>query len=218
MLRCWCLLMSLCFLAACSGDASVRSQTGQQEPATQASDGARLAADKQATQQDATGPQVRIVTSAGTIELQLNKQKAPETVRNFVTYAENGFYDGTVFHRVIKDFVVQGGGFAVDVTNKQFYRKKTRPPIINEARNGLKNKRGTIAMARTNDPDSATSQFYINLRNNAALDYRSDSAGYCVFGHVTRGMTIVDNIAKARTGQGDWPVDQIVIKSVKLID
>lgn len=145
----------------------------------------------------ATTVVVEMKTSKGDILLELDAQKAPETVRNFVAYARDGFYDGTVFHRVIEGFMIQGGGFTPELREKT-----TRPPIRNEADNGLRNARGTIAMARTAKVDSATSQFFINHRDNHFLDYRAPNAsqfGYAVFGRVVRGMEVVDAIAKVPT-------------------
>lgn len=161
-----------------------------------------------------TGPRVDLVTSKGTIVLELDQTAAPKTVENFLTYVRSGFYDGTIFHRVIPGFMIQGGGMTA-----QMQRKPTRAPIPNEASNGLKNTRGTIAMARTQDPDSATAQFFINLVDNASLDYRGGGpagAGYAVFGHVVAGMDVVDEIAKApttfRDGHRDVPVEPILIE------
>jgi peptidyl-prolyl cis-trans isomerase B (cyclophilin B) len=154
-------------------------------------------------------------TSLGVIEIELDRDKAPVTVENFVTYVEEGFYDGLVFHRVMEGFMIQGGGYSPDGTQKE-----THGPIKNEAGNGLKNERGTIAMARTSNPDSATSQFYINLVDNSFLDYPNpDGYGYTVFGKVVEGMDVVDAIESASTGDkttpygamGDWPVTDIVI-------
>jgi cyclophilin family peptidyl-prolyl cis-trans isomerase len=161
-----------------------------------------------------------IQTNLGDIKVELNRSKAPVSVANFLAYVDQGFYDGTIFHRVIKDFMIQGGGFTVDLN-----RKETGDPIINEASNGLKNVRGTIAMARTNVIDSATSQFFINLKDNAFLDHRGGSPasyGYAVFGQVVEGMSVVDAIAgkKTRALNGlfkDLPVDSIVITGVKHI-
>ncbi len=155
-------------------------------------------------------------TSLGTITLELDEVRAPETVRNFAEYARSGHYDGTIFHRVIDGFMIQGGGFTKDMN-----QKTTRAPIRNEAANGLKNKRGTIAMARTSLVDSATSQFFINLVDNAFLDFRSPTPqgfGYAVFGAVTDGMDVVDAIAKVKTGfrgpHQNVPDEPVVIKKV----
>jgi cyclophilin family peptidyl-prolyl cis-trans isomerase len=162
--------------------------------------------------------QVEMKTSLGSLTLSLDRDKAPQTVDNFVQYARDGFYDGTIFHRVIKDFMIQGGGFSSDMA-----KKETRPPIKNEAKNGLKNKRGSIAMARTSDPHSATAQFFINHKDNDFLDYPSrDGWGYAVFGEVTAGMTVVDTIASQATGirQGmrDVPQQTVLIESVRVIE
>ncbi|MCX6851122.1 MAG: peptidylprolyl isomerase [Verrucomicrobia bacterium] len=153
-------------------------------------------------------------TSKGTIELELDAAKAPISVANFVKYVKKGFYDGLIFHRVIPDFMIQGGGFSPDMQQKE-----ADGQIVNEAKNGLKNVKGTLAMARTNEPHSASSQFFINLKDNSFLDYPgSDGWGYCVFGKVTKGMDVVEAIGAAKTGARDVPVEQIVIKSAKLAE
>jgi cyclophilin family peptidyl-prolyl cis-trans isomerase len=159
---------------------------------------------------------VRVVmqTSLGEIELELDPDKAPKSVENFLRYVDQGFYSGTVFHRVIPRFMIQGGGHTPDLA-----RKETLPPVENEAKNGLKNLRGTIAMARTGQPHSATSQFFINHADNASLDYPSfDGWGYAVFGKVVRGMETVDAIAASPTGvQGgmkDVPKQPVLIDAV----
>jgi len=158
-------------------------------------------------------PQVVIRTSEGDITLQLFADKAPLTVANFLAYVDAGFYNGTIFHRVKPDFMIQGGGFLPDMT-----QKATGDPVVNESRNRLHNTRGTIAMARTNDPDSATAQFFINQRTNAQLDWAPGRDGYAVFGEVILGMDIVDFIATAPTGQvgmfSDVPLQPIVIKEI----
>ncbi|MES9993764.1 MAG: peptidylprolyl isomerase [Candidatus Thiodiazotropha sp.] len=157
-------------------------------------------------------------TSMGEIRLSLDKQKAPKSVANFTQYAKDGFYDGTIFHRVIKGFMIQGGGFTESMT-----KKETREPVENEAKNGLKNRRGTIAMARTSAPHSATSQFFINHKDNTFLDYPGqDGWGYAVFGEVTAGMEVVDSIAKQPTGVAnrmrDVPKSSIVIEKVTILE
>ncbi|MCP5419553.1 MAG: peptidyl-prolyl cis-trans isomerase [Gammaproteobacteria bacterium] len=163
----------------------------------------------------AAGIKVTMNTSLGVIVLELDPDKAPQTVANFVQYAKSGFYQGTVFHRVIPDFMIQGGGFTPD-----FQEKDTRPPIPNEASNGLKNARGSIAMARTPDPNSATAQFFINLKDNAFLDYPAqDGWGYAVFGRVVEGMDVVDQIGRTPTGSSgpfssDVPQTPVVIEKV----
>lgn len=153
-------------------------------------------------------------TSNGNIQLELDQDKAPATVANFLQYVDDGYYNGTIFHRVINNFMIQGGGFTADMS-----KKDTRDSIKNEAKNGLKNVRGSIAMARTSDPDSATSQFFINHKDNTNLDYPSfDGWGYTVFGKVTSGMDVVDAIATSPTGGRDVPDETITIKSIKRLD
>lgn len=163
---------------------------------------------------------VQMKTSIGEITIELDDQAAPITVRNFLEYADNGHYDGTIFHRVIKGFMIQGGGMTVNLRPKP-----THDPIINEASNGLKNNRGTIAMARTSDPDSATSQFFINHKNNDFLNYTGsspDKIGYAVFGKVVEGMDVVDKIASVKTGAkngyDDVPKEPVEIISVQQIE
>ena len=156
-------------------------------------------------------------TSHGEIEIELNAEKAPNTVANFLSYVDEGFYNGTIFHRVINGFMIQGGGF-----DEKMNQKKTHAPIKNEAANGLLNDVGTIAMARTGDPHSATAQFFINVGDNNSLNHTAPNEmgyGYAVFGKVTKGMDIVNRIKAVRTGTigmyGDVPMDPVVIKSVK---
>lgn len=151
-------------------------------------------------------------TTAGAIELELDRAKAPVSVDNFLTYVESKHYDGTIFHRVIRDFMIQGGGFTADMR-----QKATLPPIKNEAENGLKNERGTIAMARTSIVDSATSQFFINVKDNTFLDHGARDFGYAVFGKVVKGMDIVDQISTTATGPRDVPRQPIVIESVTVL-
>ncbi len=160
-------------------------------------------------------PVVVMETSMGTIKIELFADKAPETVKNFLQYADDKHFDGTIFHRVIEDFMIQGGGFEPGMKEK-----KTRPPIKNEAGNGVSNARGTIAMARTTDPDSATAQFFISVKDNKNLNRAGpDRPGYAVFGKVTEGMDVVDKIKKVETGKvgghGDVPKSDVVIKSVR---
>ncbi|NNE04828.1 MAG: peptidyl-prolyl cis-trans isomerase [Xanthomonadales bacterium] len=165
--------------------------------------------------QDNGAPQVTLHTSKGAITIELFPDKAPVTVANFLQYARDGFYDGTVFHRVISHFMIQGGGYSTDMI-----RKPTRDPIQNEATNGLKNTRGTLAMARTADPHSATAQFFINVEINANLDYtgtnNSRAWGYAVFGRVVEGMEVVDDIRFVETGPGDRPLEQVIIERVEV--
>lgn len=157
-----------------------------------------------------------IQTSEGEIRIQLFEQQAPITTANFKAYAEDGFYNGTIFHRTIPGFMIQGGGF-----DGQFQQKATKAPIRNESDNGLKNQRGTLAMARTPEPHSATAQFFINLVNNDFLDYRNGKHGYAVFGTVTQGMDVVDRIAGKPTGlkgpHQNVPVEDIVILRVEKV-
>jgi len=159
-------------------------------------------------------------TNHGDITLELDAEKAPVTVENFMQYVRDGFYDGTIFHRVISGFMIQGGGMEPGMGQKE-----TREEIKNEADNGLSNVNGSIAMARTNDPNSATAQFFINVKDNAFLDHSSPTPqgwGYCVFGKVTEGMDIVDKIKSVATGSSgmhqDVPVEDVIIESVEIIE
>ena len=163
---------------------------------------------------------ITLKTTLGDIVIELNHEKAPITAKNFEEYVKSGFYKGTIFHRVIKGFMIQGGGL-----NSQLEQKKTNAPIKNEADNGLKNDRGTIAMARTNDPHSATAQFFINTVDNSFLNFRSKDLsgwGYCVFGKVVEGMDVVDKIEKAKTTTvsyyQDVPVETIEILEATVED
>jgi len=166
----------------------------------------------------AANPQVKLETTQGTIVIELEQAKAPITVGNFLDYVKSGFYDGTVFHRVIPSFMIQGGGFAANME-----QKPTREPIVNESANGLVNKRGTVTMARTPDPNSASAQFFINLVDNSFLDKAKaqDGYGYCVFGKVVEGMKVVDAIAAVKTatvgGYQDVPMQPIVIKKASVV-
>ncbi len=181
-----CLAVVLAF--SCLALAETGTTTQKAQSAAAAAPAEETKAEKE------SNPLVIFETSKGKITIELYPEEAPVTVENFLRYVNEGFYDGTIFHRVIPRFVIQGGGFTADMQ-----RKKTHAPIKNEAANGLKNLRGTLSMARTNDPNSATSQFFINLVDNKALDKSDKSAGYAVFGKVTRGMDIVDAIAKVPT-------------------
>lgn len=156
---------------------------------------------------------VLMQTSQGDITLELNKAKAPISVANFLAYINSGHYNGTIFHRVIRDFMVQGGGF-----DENMAQKATLAPIKNEANNGLKNDRGTVAMARTSVVDSATSQFFINVKDNAFLNNGYRDFGYAVFGKVTKGMDIVDGISHTATGHRDVPVEPIIIKKMTVLN
>ncbi len=164
-------------------------------------------------------PVIKIETSKGTMMLELDAEKAPSTAANFVAYVESGFYDGLIFHRVIPNFMVQGGGMNPDMSEKA----DKRSPIKNEANNGLKNDRGTVAMARTGDPHSASSQFFINLKDNDFLNFTSESQagwGYAVFGKITEGLDVIDEIAKVKTGNhgghGDVPLEAITITKMSV--
>jgi cyclophilin family peptidyl-prolyl cis-trans isomerase len=167
------------------------------------------------------GPMVILSTSLGDIKLELDQQKAPITVENFLGYVRAGYYDGTIFHRVIPGFMIQGGGLSAEMIDK---REGQRPPIKNESTNGLKNDTGTVAMARTSAPDSATSQFFINVKDNAFLNRESaqDKVGYAVFGRVIEGMEVVHKIEKVKTtSKGphqNVPVDPVVIKSARIVE
>jgi peptidyl-prolyl cis-trans isomerase B (cyclophilin B) len=171
------------------------------------------------TDQKENRMKVALRTSAGDIVLELDSAKAPKTVENFVNYVKAGHYDGTIFHRVIKDFMIQGGGF-----DSKMGQKPTQAPIKNEANNGLKNVRGSIAMARTNDPHSASAQFFINTVDNAFLNFSSESSqgwGYAVFGQVVEGLDVVDKIRAVKTGRAgmhaDVPVEAVTIDKAEVI-
>lgn len=168
-------------------------------------------------------PEVELQTSEGTIVIELNAEKAPKTVANFLDYVKSGHFDGTVFHRVIKDFMIQGGGLDANLKEKD-----TRPPVVNEGGNGLDNKEYTVAMARTSDPNSATSQFFINTETNSFLDRKNsrDGYGYAVFGRVVKGLDVVDRIEGVETGakpdprgilMRDVPVEPVVIKKATVL-
>jgi peptidyl-prolyl cis-trans isomerase B (cyclophilin B) len=165
-------------------------------------------------------PKVKLATSHGDIVIELNADRAPNTTANFLSYVESGFYDGTIFHRVIKDFMIQGGGF-----DENFDKKTVNDPIENEANNGLTNVRGSLAMARTGDPHSATAQFFINTVDNDFLNFRGENRngwGYAVFAQVVEGMDIVDEIRAVSTGarasHQDVPTDDVVIKNATVVD
>ena len=167
----------------------------------------------------AANPRVELDTTLGKIVLELDPEKAPKTVENFLSYVKSGFYDGTIFHRVIPGFMIQGGGFTPEMK-----QKATQPPIPNEADNGLKNKRGTLSMARTSDPGSATSQFFVNVNDNRALDHTAKTAGgwgYAVFAKVVEGMDVADKIVAVKRGNrgsfGDVPESTIEIKKATLL-
>jgi peptidyl-prolyl cis-trans isomerase A (cyclophilin A) len=160
---------------------------------------------------------IRFETTLGDFTVEMLEKEAPISVANFLAYVDEGFLDGTIFHRIVPGFVIQGGGFTEDMT-----QKRNKAPIKNEADNGLKNLRGTLSMARTNDINSATSQFFVNLKDNDFLDHSRANFGYAVFAKVTEGMDVVDKIAAVETGRkrgfDDVPVEAVIMKSVKRID
>lgn len=162
-------------------------------------------------------PTVQFKTSQGKFTVELYTKEAPVSVENFLRYVTDGFFDGTIFHRVVPGFVIQGGGLTPELEAKQ-----TRAPITNEARNGLKNERGTLSMARTNDVNSATSQFFVNLKDNAFLDHKPGNFGYAVFGRIAAGMDVIDRIAKVRTGRrkgyDDAPLETVAIESARRVE
>jgi cyclophilin family peptidyl-prolyl cis-trans isomerase len=199
-------------LALALGLAALACQQGE-ESATAAAAGAAGGAAAPATGERGN-PVVLIQTSKGRFKVELETERAPLSVQNFLAYANDGFFDGTIFHRVIDGFMIQGGGFAPDMT-----QKPAKAPIKNEASNGLLNKRGTLAMARTSVVDSATAQFFINLADNDFLNHGSRDFGYAVFGRVVEGMDVVDAIAKVQTGRKGGheavPSEPVVIQSIK---
>lgn len=208
--------MLMFLLAACGG-----SDKGTQEQATKAEP--ELIKTEETTQSTGdkmtANPKVKIETTMGDIVLELEAQSAPATVENFLSYVNEGFYDGTIFHRVIPNFMIQGGGMKEDMSEKA-----TKAPIKNEANNGLKNARGTVAMARTNDPNSASSQFFINVKDNDFLNFTGENMqgwGYAVFGKVVDGMETVDKIETAPTHNHgfhqDVPVDAVIMNKVTVI-
>jgi cyclophilin family peptidyl-prolyl cis-trans isomerase len=205
------LAAALCAACATAFAADKPAEKASAKPADKAAD--KPAAKTTAKADDCSS--VKLTTSMGAITLALDHDKAPVTVDNFVSYVKSGQYDGTIFHRVIDGFMVQGGGFTKDMTEKP-----TKPPITNESKNGLHNGPYTIAMARTNDPNSATSQFFINVADNARLDYAGGmSAGYAVFGKVTSGQDVVDKIRKVPTGNSGMyqnvPSQPVVIEKAQ---
>ena len=160
---------------------------------------------------------IRIETTLGEFTVELFEKEAPVTVANFLKYIDDGFFDGTIFHRIVPGFVIQGGGFTEDMS-----QKRTHPTIKNEADNGLKNERGTLSMARTNDINSATSQFFVNLKDNEFLDHKRGNFGYAVFGKVTQGMEVIDQIAAVETGRRkgheDVPLEAVIMTSVRRLE
>lgn len=189
------------------------------EEAPSMTDSATDAAEDAAPDLVPEGPVVAFRTTLGDFRIELFPDDAPETAANFLRYAEDGFYDGTIFHRVVRGFVIQGGGFTAEMEEKE-----TRPPIPNEAQNGLVNSRGTLAMARTSDPHSASAQFFVNTRDNAMLDHTGTTVrgwGYAVFGRVISGMETVDRIEAtpvvSRAGHNDVPATPVVVESATIV-
>jgi cyclophilin family peptidyl-prolyl cis-trans isomerase len=212
------LIPAIFFLAGCKQDQTTQNDTAadtkevsEEEKTSESSD--EVSSDDKAAENKGGNPVVILKTSKGDIKIELDKENAPISVDNFLTYVEDGFYDGTIFHRVIKNFMVQGGGFTPDMQ-----QKPTNAQIKNEADNGLKNERGTIAMARTGVVDSATSQFFINHADNTFLDHGIKDYGYAVFGKVVDGMDVVDVIAVVQTGPGDVPNEHVVIESITVVE
>jgi cyclophilin family peptidyl-prolyl cis-trans isomerase len=212
----WLSLPGLLFSLACGGSAPApeAEKAAEEAPAPEA------APEPAAAPVDLAGPGVEMKTSKGTMVIELYPDKAPKTVENFLRYTRDGFYDGTIIHRVVRNFVIQGGGFTPDMTEKT-----TREPIENEAANGLLNLRGTLSMARTDDPHSATSQFFINTKDNPALDHRDMSVrgyGYAVFGKVVSGLDVLEKIgAVATSSRGmhdDVPNETVVIESMRVLN
>ena len=220
-------LSTLLLLTGCNGKESSKVAENAESAVTSATESATeptittpTEPTKSSGDKMSTNPVIKIETSKGTMMLELDAEKAPNTVANFVAYVEDGFFDGLIFHRVIPGFMVQGGGMNPDMSEKA----DKRPPIKNEANNGLKNDRGTIAMARTGDPHSASSQFFINLKDNDFLNFTSESQagwGYAVFGKVTEGLEVIDAIAKVKTGNhgghGDVPLEAVMITKMSVV-
>ena len=211
--------LAMVFMSACSAENNASQNSVTTETAS-----VKVASPSSATEAAldtaAESPSVVFETSAGNFTVKLNAEEAPLTVANFLQYVESGFYRGTIFHRVISNFMIQGGGFTVDMT-----KKATRTPIVNEADNGLKNTVGTIAMARTNAPHSATSQFFINVENNSSLNHRAKNSrgwGYAVFGEVTEGLSVIKAIKTVpvapRAGHQHIPLEAIIIQRIYLLD
>jgi cyclophilin family peptidyl-prolyl cis-trans isomerase len=197
------IVTTVCFFIGCDKQSQENKQSSAKESENKMT--------KQNSESKSIVTKVRISTSKGDIVVELDKEKAPVTCDNFLRYVQDKFYDGTIFHRVINGFMIQGGGMT-----ENMMPKAVRPAIINEAKNGLKNDRGTIAMARTNNPNSATSQFFINHVNNNPLNYGVRDAGYAVFGKVVSGMEVVDKIAQEPTRPDDVPIETIIIKSIRV--
>ena len=202
-----------------AGDAAEAPAAAEEAPAEAPADDSGADAETEADLMTDAGPMVVFRTSMGDLNIELYPGEAPATVENFLRYVEDGHYDGTIFHRVVRGFVIQGGGFTAEMVEKD-----TREPIGNEATNGLKNLRGTLSMARTSDPHSATAQFFVNTKDNPALDHTGQTMrgwGYAVFGKVVRGMEAVDRIEASpvvsRAGHNDVPHTPIVVQSAEVI-
>ena len=212
-------MLSILLLPACSGESEPPAGEGSAGGPSEEGPGPAAEGETAVHRPSGEHPVVEMQTSLGTIRIELYPDRAPRTVENFLQYVRDGFYDGTIFHRVVPGFVIQGGGFTPDLEEKP-----TREPIRNEADNGLQNLRGTIAMARTPDPHSAAAQFFINLKHNAPLDFTAPTPrgfGYTVFGKVIAGMDVVDRIARVETTtRGPYqnvPVNPVVIESVRIV-
>lgn len=209
-------VLAAVLVAGCKHDEAVQEQVEKKKAVEKEAVVAKqeqMEVSKQVEEKQIVLKKVKLETSLGDIVIELDEEKAPVTVANFLRYVEEGFYDGTIFHRVIPNFMIQAGGHTPDMA-----RKPVHEPIINEASNGLKNNRGTVAMARTNAPNSASSQFFINLKNNDDLNYSGpDKPGYAVFGRIVEGMAVVDKIAAVKTmrrgAHTHVPVMPVVIKS-----
>lgn len=216
--RCFGLLAIAVVFCGCAGETdTIDANAKKGEPEVKVEPQVKVQPEVKLTKSEKN--MVKLQTNMGDIVIELNEAAAPVTVKNFLAYVNARFYDGTIFHRVIPNFMIQGGGFKPDMS-----RKPTNPPIVNEASNGLKNDRGTISMARTNNPDSATSQFFINHRDNVPLNYvAGGNPGYAVFGKVVQGMDVVDEIAGVQTTvrmdlrMKDIPAKPVIIESAKVV-
>ena len=211
-------------ISGCNAAETVAEKTAEQKTNTQTKEQSSKTTPTDETKKSgekmSANPKIKLETSKGIMVLELDAEKAPKSSENFVNYVKDGFYDGLIFHRVIPNFMVQGGGMNPDMSEKG-----NKTPIQNEANNGLKNDRGTLAMARTNDPHSASSQFFINLKDNDFLNLTSESGsgwGYAVFGKVTEGLDVMDTIAAVKTGQngmhGDVPLESVTINTVTIVE
>jgi len=214
------LLVSLTFFQTSNAEDKLSEKKEEAKKVKSQEDKKATKGDEKASNKKEKSMLVLFETNQGAIKIKLNSEKAPKSVENFLKYVDEGFYNGTIFHRVIKGFMIQGGGFTPDLNQKTAHAS-----IKNEANNGLKNKRGTLAMARTMDPHSASSQFFINHADNSFLDFKAESPqgwGYAVFGEVVEGMDVVDKIAEVKTGSkkgnDDVPETTIEVKSAKRVE